>query len=119
MTQEKFIADIQLPHMSSTRLTEKEDPLTSEHADFRSLTGDMHRISGNSRPDAAAPPCLLQSGQPVVGDLVALVRVAQRIKECPDIGIVITPIPVKDMAWCSLGDSTFANAAQLKIQGGL
>ena len=120
VTQEEFVNSMTLPKISAERGRDKMDILTpEERMEFRSGTGDLQWLAGASRPDAAAPTSLLQSGSPTVADFKALVKLIERIKATPRIGVKVRPLKLKDLILVAYGDSSFANAKGSKSQGGL
>ena len=120
VTQTSFIKE-----MDDKPITTKasEDALltTDQWQEFRSLTGSLQWLSGQTRPDAAAITSLSNKGRDTtVKDLKALYEFVKVMKMTEGLGLNVYPIPWnRAMTLVGYSDSSRANAPGHKSQMGV
>jgi len=101
---------------------QKRDPPGSLDAsgrtELRSGIGSLQHLCSNSRADLSAPTSLAQRGQFNNDELGAVYQLMQYARDTADAYILIVPIPLLAMCCLGFGDSSFANARDLKTQVG-
>ncbi|CAE7750496.1 RE2 [Symbiodinium sp. CCMP2592] len=99
-----------------------EDPLTSEQrAEFRSVTGCLQWVSGQSRPELSAVNSLSNHGSSTtVGDLKGLYEAVDFAVATKDNGFVIPDVPVNKASYLvTFSDASWANAENCRSQCGV
>ena len=86
--------------------------------ELRSCIGSLQHLCSNSRADLSAPTSLVQRGQFTNDELDAAYKLAQYARETCEAYILIVPILLSEMCCLGFGDSSFANARDLKTQVG-
>jgi len=101
---------------------QKKDPQGSLSAsgrtELRSGIGSLQHLCSNSRADLSAPTSLAQRGQFTNDELGAVYQLMQYARETASAYILIVPVPLLSMCCLGFGDSSFANARDLKTQVG-
>jgi len=119
--QAEYVKSVCVKRIPSSRL--KGDPNLSppERTEHRSCTGSGQWLSGASRPDLSAGVSLLQDGNPTITQLRDLYKLLEYAHATSETGITLRAIPLNpwDTITVSFGDSSWANAPDLKSQTGL
>ena len=106
-----------------TRERAKGDPVltASETTEHRSCGGALGWLGNISRPDIMAGTSLAKCGQPTLDQLKKLYELVDYTQLTKDAGIVLRPLPLDpaQLIVVSYADASFANAPNLKSQGGL
>ena len=99
------------------------DPSLSkeEKTEFRSCTGSLQFISGSTRPDLAASTSLIQGSDVTIDNLDMAYRVIDHMHDTKNnTHIVFSPhVDLYNMMVVGFGDSSFANAENLRTQIGI
>ena len=110
ITQTEFIKNSSVGKI--TRDRSQGDPLLTpaEMTEFRSCSGCLQWLAGQTRPNLAAGVSLANKGtETTVEDLKGLYRLMSFAKATDDVGLVIRPIPLDDQTVVvSYGDSSWA-----------
>ena len=111
--------------MTSGKIPRSADPdavlSTEQRAEFRSVTGCLQWISGQSRPEISAVNSLSNhGGQTTLNDLRSLYQAVDFAKATQENGFVIPDIPVnKASVVLSFSDASWANAEHCRSQCGV
>jgi len=118
--QSTFTLATDVGKVATGRLKQPLELTAEERTEHRSCTGSGQWLSGTSRPDLSAGVSLYQKGSPTVHDLKALYSLLQYARDTATTGIIFTamPLEVDKIAVLAFGDSSFANADELKTQTG-
>ncbi|CAE7214367.1 GIP, partial [Symbiodinium sp. KB8] len=109
--------------MTSGKIPRSADPdavlSTEQRAEFRSVTGCLQWISGQSRPEISAVNSLSNhGGQTTLNDLRSLYQAVDFAKATQENGFVIPDIPVnKASVVLSFSDASWANAEHCRLRG--
>ena len=89
--------------------------------EFKSVSGSLQWLAGQSRSDAAAVTSLANKGRETTyNDLFTLYEAIAAVKATENLGILIGPIPLnKATLIIGYGDSSWANAPGGKSQMGV
>lgn len=119
--QDHYIESINAIHISKARILEKNCELTKkEHANFRTLVGQLSWISTHTRPDIAFETCELGSASKsaTITDLIKLNKLVERIKsKSVNLYFPKTGTPKNCIIKC-FTDASFRNLAQEGSQAG-
>jgi len=119
--QATYTKSVHVKRIPSQRL--KGDPFLSpsERSEHRSCTGSGQWLSGATRPDLSAGVSLLQDGNPTISQLGDLYKLLEYAHSTVESGITLRSLPLnsKETIVVSFGDSSWANAPDLKSQTGL
>ena len=118
VSQETFIADTAVRKIPAGRLNQPPELTPQERSEFRSVTGCCQWVATSSRPDLAAVTSLAQSGQPTIHDLKALYAAVKHLHATPTKGVLFRPLPWSNLTVVAYGDSSWANAPDLRSQTG-
>ena len=122
LTQKEFIKGLQPGRISRSRA--QQDPKLSleETTEFRSCSGSIQWLAGQTRPDVAAGVSLANKGTEttIIEDLKGLYKLMAYLKATDESGIVLRGLPLNDETLIlSYGDCSWANAQGLKSQEGI
>lgn len=109
--------------LSMARLAQRDSPVTDEgRSSYRSVLGQLHWLSGQTRPDLAAEVSLLaqEVTRATVNDFAEINGCVRRAKSLKHVGIVLkrNTIKLKGSVVVAFGDAAFANAEGAKIAVG-
>lgn len=91
-----------------------------ERKEFRSVSGCLQGLSGQSRPDLCATVSLSHRGEAsTVADLKILHEGLNYAKQTEDQGICFPPVPLNRASIITYSDSSWANAKLFKSQYGV
>ena len=97
-----------------------DDALTAaEMTELRSAIGCLQWLSSSARPDVSADTSLCQGPSPKVRDLVEVQKVLGYVKDTPDGGVRLRPVPWNELTYFAFSDASWANAAEGRTQAGL
>ena len=96
-----------------------EQLTTQDHTEMKSVIGSLQWMCGVCRPDLAAGTSLCQKSKPVLRDLKDAYELLQQAHDTHDNGIVFRSVPLSEVIVVGYGDSSWANADELKSQTGL
>jgi len=118
--QQTFTRATDVGKVATGRLKQPLELTADEKTEHRSCTGSGQWLSGTSRPDLSAGVSLYQKGKTTIHDLKALYSLLQYARDTADTGIIFTamPLEVDKIVMLAFGDSSFANADELKTQTG-
>jgi hypothetical protein len=89
-----------------------------EISEYKSNTGSLQYYSGKTRADVAAPTSLLQKSSPTLEDLREIYKVVEYLVNTSEVGIVFVAVSFDTGIYVGFGDSSWANAEDLKSQTG-
>jgi hypothetical protein len=104
--------------MRKGRLKEPPALCGEEWTEYKSATGCLQWLSGQSRADLAAGTSLLQKGSPTIQDLNQIYGLVEYARSTADCGFAIKPLDLSKLIVIAYGDSSFANAPEGKTQVG-
>jgi len=116
---EDYIASTPVRRVSKAR---REDPASlngSEVTEMLSCIGSLQYLSSSLRMDLAAGVSLCQRKSPTAQDLADLMEQLNWARETKEMGLVFRGHDLARSAVYSYGDSSYANAPDLKSQTGL
>jgi hypothetical protein len=89
-----------------------------EISEYKSNTGSLRYHSGKTRADVAAPTSLLQKSSPTLEDPREIYKVVEYLANTSEVGIVFVAVSLDTGIYVGFGDSSWANAEDLKSQTG-
>ena len=116
MAQPKFISALE----PGRRLSGETSLADQERQDFKSMTGSLQWLAGQTRPDIASVVSLSSKGpRTTVEDLKNVIDTIDFVRSTPQHGIVLEPVPINPGTVIAVfGDSGWANAEQTRSQHG-
>ena len=119
--QADYVKTVHVKRIPTARLHGDPSLTPAERTEHRSCTGSGQWLSGASRPDLSAGVSLLQDGNPTITQLRDLYKLLEYAHATPETGITLRAIPLNatETITVSFGDSSWANAPDLKSQTGL
>ena len=119
--QKEYAETIECIPISKERRKEKEKETTpQEKTQMRGVLGEVQWLVTGSRPDLAAGCSLLQQrvAQPTVGDMIEVNRLISMARDFSNTEIYVKSIHPDKLEFSAWSDASFANASQMKSQGG-
>ncbi|CAK0896632.1 unnamed protein product, partial [Prorocentrum cordatum] len=124
ITQKEYIKGLEVRRIPSSRIREGGSLTPAERTEMRSCIGSGQWFSGICRPDVSSYASLLQSEDPQISDLKEMYTTIEHLKNTPEVGITMMPLQLFndsgdiDVITVAYGDSSWANAQQMKSQTG-
>ena len=118
LDQEKFISDMKGGTVPKKRHKETLD--ASDLGEFRSVSGCLHWLAGQTRPDVAATVSLCSRGaKSTYEDLHNMYMAVEHLHQTKDHGLVLRPVPIDYSTMITTyADSSWANAVGHASQHG-
>ena len=92
-------------------------PLTAaDRTEMKGIVGDLQYAASTCRMDLAGGTSLVQKGEMTASELHQANELLKYAVATADCGVLIRPVPIDDMVVIGYGDSSFANADELKTQ---
>ena len=118
VSQPKSVRAIGTAKVTAKRLTEESELTPSERTEFKSCVGSLQFLASNSRPDLAAGTSLIQGSNLTPQNLSAAYKLIDYAKETSHDGIRIRAFDLSKRLFVGYGDSSWANADNLRTQIG-
>lgn len=118
LDQAKFISEMNGGKVDKKRLKETLD--TKDLGEFRSVSGCLQWLAGQTRPDVAAVVSLCSKGaKSTYQDLQEMYSAVEHLRQTKDHGIVLRPVPIDYATMVvTYADSSWANAEGYASQHG-
>ena len=109
--QSHFTEAAEIRHVPKSRTASTDTSLTHEETtEFKSVTGELQWLSGQSRPDLSAPTSLLQHKDLKVADFVKAYTALKIAKNTSQAGVCVQALPLSEMIAVGYGDASWGNA---------
>ena len=120
VTQKRFIKNTEPGKVARGRIAEGPPLTPEEQTEFRSVTGSIQWLAGQTRPEVAAWVSLANKGKDTApADLAQLYQTLDYIRENPNAGLLFQDVAVnKATTIIGYADSSWANAAKCASQQG-
>ena len=104
-------------YISRDKIANADDPLdAADRTEMKGIVGDLQYAASTCRMDLAGGTSLVQKGEMTVSELHQANELLKYAVATADCGVRIRPVPLDDMVVVGFGDSSFANADELKTQ---
>ena len=120
VTQKRFIKNTEPGKVARGRIAEGPPLTPQEQTEFRSVTGSIQWLAGQTRPEVAAWVSLANKGKDTSpADLAQLYQTLDYTRENPNDGLLFQDVAVnKATTIIGYADSSWANAAKCASQQG-
>ena len=120
VTQKRFIQNTEPGKVARGRVAEGPPLNPQEQTEFRSVTGSLQWLAGQTRPDIAAWVSLANRGKETgPAELSQLYQVLDYVRDTEDLGLTFQDVAVnKATTIIGYADSSWANAAKCASQQG-